>query len=208
MPCWPGRQTRFAQDCIPVWMNDECGQHISEPTKRDPLQEIRDLAVAKYDGAERDNDTEENDVVMLIQATEHFRGVRHSREIGADCDCIGNQQSQRDRRHEWSWKFFAERAGQAAASHQTDTRGHHLDGGHERPGDERGPQNRSAELRPHDRISADGGRVIISRTADQPRSQHSEESPEAIPHWPVSVSLRHGQIYSLGRSVAAARKKR
>jgi hypothetical protein len=69
-------------------MNDECGQHIGEQTEREPLQEIRDSAVADQDGAEPDDDAEEDNVIMRIQAAEHFRRVRHGGEIGADGDRV------------------------------------------------------------------------------------------------------------------------
>jgi len=50
---------------------------------------------------------------MRIQVGKHFRRVRHGGEIGADCDRIRDQQSKESAANEWSWKFFAERAGQS-----------------------------------------------------------------------------------------------
>ena len=94
------------------------------------------MAVAKQDGAERDDDTKEDDVVMRIQAGEHFRCVRHGGEIGANRDRVRDQQPQAGRDHEWSRKFLAECAGQSPAGDQADTHTHHLNCSDERPGDE------------------------------------------------------------------------
>ena len=86
-----------------------------------------------------------------------------------------------NRCHKWSRKFLAEGSGQAASCNRANAGAHHLDGRDERPGDERGPENRSAALRPYDRVGANGRRVIIGRAGDQSRSQHGEETPQAIP---------------------------
>jgi hypothetical protein len=42
----------------------------------------------------------------------------------------------------------------------------HLDGGDERPGDERRPEDCSAQLGTDHRVSADGRRIVIGRTGD------------------------------------------
>ena len=120
-------------------MNNDSTQHVSEQTKREPLQHVCDPAVANQDRAQRDDDTEENNVVMRIQAGEHLGRIRHGGKVGADGYRVRDQQCQRHGGHNLSRKFFAQGTGQALAGHNANARAYHLDRGDERPGDESGP---------------------------------------------------------------------
>jgi hypothetical protein len=80
-------------------MNDDRGQHVSEQTKREPLQHVCDSAVANQDHAEEDDDAEENNVVMRIEVAEHFGRIRLDGKVGANGDRVRDQQCEQDRGH-------------------------------------------------------------------------------------------------------------
>ena len=80
-------------DLAPIGSDDETGDDIGKESQRQPFQDVGDLVVAEMHRGQGDRDAEENDEIMRINAGQHFRGIGHAGEIGADVDGVGNEQS-------------------------------------------------------------------------------------------------------------------
>ena len=71
-------------------------------------------------------------------------------------------------------------AGQTHAADHADLRAQELHDGHQRPGDDRGPERDETERGPGDRISSNAGRIIVGGAGDQTRSEFLKELPHSI----------------------------
>ena len=128
---------------------------VSEQNERQPFQNGRDLMITEKYCGDRNANAKHDNENMRVNASEHFSRIRHSGKIGADVDRVcGKERYCRDE-DQWPRIFVVHGAGEAAASYHSDARAHHLHEGHQRPGDQRRPQNGEAVLRPGDLISRD-----------------------------------------------------
>jgi hypothetical protein len=91
-------------------------------------------------------DAEQGDIEQRGATDQKAERIAHGRDIGGDIERVRNQQKpdhgiQQDRRHR-----LADIGCQTLAGHGADTGADHLDGNHERRGQEHGPAERVAEL--------------------------------------------------------------
>ena len=75
-------------DCGPVGPKHDRGNDVSKQSRGEPFQNIGNLIVTEPNGREGDNDAEQADKIMRVKSGEHFGGIGHTEEIGADVDCI------------------------------------------------------------------------------------------------------------------------
>ena len=93
-----------------------------------------------------------------MPAIEHFRGIRHAREIRADVDRVRDEKGEGCDDDQWLGKFETQCSRKPAARDHPDACTHELDAPHERPSDERRPKQRRAVLRTGYRVSHDARR--------------------------------------------------
>jgi hypothetical protein len=161
---------------MPIGPDDKSGDDISEQNWGEPLQDHRDLVIAEPDGGVGNSNSEDDDVNMRIDACKHLRGVGHCGKIRANIDAVRSEHKDCSDKHQ-PWRTFSpERIAEAHSCDHSDASAHELDAGHERPGNERRPKKRSAELRARDRISGYSRRIVIGRAGNETRPKFREET--------------------------------
>ncbi len=176
-----GRHLRHegrARDRAPVGAEVNGAGHVDEQDERQPLERARQLRVAKSDGGDRYPDTKEDHEYVRIDSGDHVGGVGHSGQIGADVDGVRHQQGDTSHHQDRSRDLLAQRRRQPLPGHHSNAGAHHLNRGHEGPGQQRGPEEPSAELRADDRIGCDARRVVVGRPRDHAGTERGRDATE------------------------------
>jgi hypothetical protein len=84
---------------------------------------------------------------MRVESGQHLGRVGHAGKVRADIDRVRSQKRERCEDDNRARKLATKRRAQALAGNQADARAHELHRRHQRPGDERRPEKRSAKLR-------------------------------------------------------------
>jgi hypothetical protein len=116
-----------------------------------------------------------------VTADQEFRRIRHRAEIGSDIDRIRDEQQGYDHSQQPSRIMTAQISCDAMARRASDARADLLDRCHQRVGQQHGPADLEAELRPGLAIGADSGGIVVGSARDQARPEHSEKAPKVAP---------------------------
>ena len=165
----------------PVRANVERRADVHEEDEGQPLEHAGEHRVAESDRRECDADAEKNHPYVRGEPGEQLGGIRHAGEVGSDVHGIRAKERERRDEEYRSGKAMAQRICQAASGHHADPGAHHLHRGHQRPGDDRCPQEPAAELRAGDGVRRDTGRIVVRGARDDPGSECVPESPNLAP---------------------------
>ncbi len=181
-----GRDERVVEDLPPVGMEEQRRDDVGDEDEGQPLEDPGDLLVPQPDRGHHDEQGEDADEVVGIEAGQHLGGVGHAGEVGGDVEAVRGEQAEGDEDQEGAGEAGEQVPGQAAAGDHADARAHHLDGGHQGPGQEGRPQERRAKLGAGDRERGDARRVVIRGTGDHTWAESREETADGM------LRLRHG----------------
>ena len=171
------RQQGGPQHRRPVGASQEGGEDVGEQHQGEPLEGARDLPVR---GPEQQGDDEGR-----VERRPHRGGYpghhrarrRHPAQVGPDVDDVGHDQERAGRPQHAARVAVADHARQTPAADHPEPRAHELHRGHEREGEQRGPEWRVPEGGARHRVGRDAGGIVVGRPGDEPRAELGEESP-------------------------------
>lgn len=131
--------------------------------------------VTKTNRGHRDPGAKKDHPDMRVVSCQHRGGVRHPRKIRADVNAVGDEQGAGPQEEKRARSLSPQRIPPAHPRDHPDPCAHELNASHQRPGKERGPQQRRARLRADDRVGSDPRWIVIRGARGHPRTKRREK---------------------------------
>jgi hypothetical protein len=110
-----------------------------------------------------------------IDPRQHFSCIRHSGEVRCDVNRIGREQCQDEDAQQPTWESLLKITSQPLPRHFADSGTHHLNRGHQRPDQERSPEQLGSKLRARNRICGNAGWIIVRSPGDNARAKRLQQ---------------------------------
>jgi hypothetical protein len=173
---------RREEDLAQCRMDDESGDDIGEERQRQPLEDLEDQGVGDEELEAEDEKADRNHQPGMLQPSpgQQLAARGDCTEVGADVDRVGDEEGEDADPDQPGRKLPAQRDSEAHPGLERDAGAQLLHGGHQREGEEGGPEQPIAELAAHLRIGPDATGVVIAGACDQTRAQDLEVAQRAL----------------------------
>src|SRR5450755_2553143 len=172
---WHRRDEGRARHSAPVRSHHKRGYGVGEEHQHEPLEHIRYLVIMESDRGPRNQYCKNHYKQVRIDPRQHLRRIRHASEVRSDINRIGRKQRRDNPEQQPTWKSPLEVRSQALSRHLANAGTHHLNRSHQRPGQERGPEQLGSKLCARNGICGNAGWVIVGSPSDDARSKRLQQ---------------------------------